>query len=73
MGVFKYEKDQQGIVTVTMDMTGPVNAINAEYRGAMDETLIRLEVEKGLSGVVFASAKKVFFCRSRSQRISGDK
>tara|TARA_B110000503_G_scaffold46636_1_gene76126 strand:- start:4560 stop:6695 length:2136 start_codon:yes stop_codon:yes gene_type:complete len=61
MGVFKYEKDQQGIVTVTMDMTGPVNAINAEYRGAMDETLIRLEVEKGLSGVVFASAKKVFF------------
>ncbi|MDA0796572.1 MAG: 3-hydroxyacyl-CoA dehydrogenase NAD-binding domain-containing protein [Proteobacteria bacterium] len=61
MGVFKYEKDQQGIVTVTMDMTGPVNAINAEYRGAMDETLIRLEVEKGLSGVVFTSAKKVFF------------
>ena len=61
MGVFKYEKDQQGIVTVTMDMTGPVNAINAEYRGTMDETLIRLEVEKGLSGVVFASAKKVFF------------
>jgi 3-hydroxyacyl-CoA dehydrogenase / enoyl-CoA hydratase / 3-hydroxybutyryl-CoA epimerase len=47
MGVFKYEKDQQGIVTVTMDMTGPVNAINAEYRGTMDETLIRLEVEKG--------------------------
>jgi len=61
MGVFKYQKDEQGIVTVTMDMTGPVNAINAEYKGAMDETLIRLEAEKGLSGVVFASAKKVFF------------
>lgn len=61
MGVFKYEKDEQGIVTVTMDMTGPVNAINVEYKGAMDETLIRLEAEEGLSGVVFASAKKVFF------------
>jgi len=34
MSVFKYEKDEQGIVTVTMDMTGPVNAINAEYTGA---------------------------------------
>ena len=61
MGVFKYEKDEQGIVTVTMDMTGPVNAINDEYSEAMDETVIRLEAEEGLSGVVFASAKKVFF------------
>jgi 3-hydroxyacyl-CoA dehydrogenase/enoyl-CoA hydratase/3-hydroxybutyryl-CoA epimerase len=61
MGVFKYEKDEQGIVTVTMDMTGPVNAINAEYSDAMDETVVRLEAETGLTGVVFASAKKVFF------------
>ena len=61
MGVFKYEKDQQGIVTVTMDMTGPVNAINAEYNDAMDETVVRLEAETGLTGVIFASAKKVFF------------
>jgi 3-hydroxyacyl-CoA dehydrogenase/enoyl-CoA hydratase/3-hydroxybutyryl-CoA epimerase len=61
MSVFKYEKDEQGIVTVTMDMTGPVNAINAEYTGAMDQTVGRLEAEEGLSGVVFASAKKVFF------------
>ena len=61
MSVFKYEKDEQGIVTVTMDMTGPVNAINAEYTGAMDQTVDRLEAEEGLSGVVFASAKKVFF------------
>ena len=61
MCVFKYDKDEQGIVTVTMDMTGPVNAINVEYNEAMDETVRRLEAEEGLSGVVFASAKKVFF------------
>jgi len=61
MGVFNYEKDNQGIVTVTMDMTGPVNAINAEYNDAMDETVQRLESEEGLTGVIFASAKKVFF------------
>ena len=61
MSVFQYEKDADGIVIVTMDMTGPVNAINAEYNEAMEETVSRLESEKDLSGVVFASAKKVFF------------
>lgn len=61
MSVFNYEKDADGIVTITMDMTGPVNAMNAEYRVAMDATLAQLEAESGLSGVVIASAKKVFF------------
>ena len=61
MSVFKYEKDADGIVTVTMDMTGPVNAMNEEYRVAMQETVDRLEREEGLKGVVIASAKKVFF------------
>lgn len=61
MSVFKYEKDADGIVVVTMDMTGPVNAMNAEYHEAMTETLAKLHAEEGLSGVVIASAKKVFF------------
>ena len=61
MSVFKYEKDADGIVTVTMDMNGPVNAMNEEYRQAMTETVARLEQEQGLTGVVLASAKKVFF------------
>ncbi|TXS92836.1 3-hydroxyacyl-CoA dehydrogenase [Parahaliea maris] len=61
MSVFKYEKDADGIVTVTMDMTGPVNSMNEEYRVAMGETLEKLESEEGLTGVVLASAKKVFF------------
>jgi 3-hydroxyacyl-CoA dehydrogenase/enoyl-CoA hydratase/3-hydroxybutyryl-CoA epimerase len=61
MSVFHYDKDDAGIVTVTMDMTGPVNAMNAEYQAAMTETVERLEAETDLRGVVFASAKKVFF------------
>jgi 3-hydroxyacyl-CoA dehydrogenase/enoyl-CoA hydratase/3-hydroxybutyryl-CoA epimerase len=61
MSVFEYEKDADGIVTVTMNMTGPVNAMNGEYREAMDNTLARLEKEAGLKGVVFASAKDTFF------------
>ena len=61
MSVFQYEKDADGIVTVTMDMTGPVNSMNEEYEQAMGETIDRLEAEEGLAGVVIASAKKVFF------------
>ena len=61
MSVFKYEQDADGIVTVTMDMTGPVNAMNAEYRTAMAATVEKLEQQDGLTGVVLASAKSVFF------------
>ncbi|AMO67262.1 3-hydroxyacyl-CoA dehydrogenase NAD-binding domain-containing protein [Zhongshania aliphaticivorans] len=61
MSVFKYEKDADGIVTVTMDQTGPVNAMNTEYQLAMAETVARIEQEAALSGVIFASAKKTFF------------
>ena len=61
MSVFNYEQDQDGIVTITMDMTGPVNAMNAEYRSAMTEAIEKLEQQEGLTGVVLASAKKVFF------------
>ena len=61
MSVFNYEKDADGIVTVTMDMTGPVNSMNEEYDVAMSETLAKLEADDDLTGVVLASAKKVFF------------
>ena len=61
MSVFDYKKDEDGIVTITMDMTGPVNAVNDEYNKVMAETVDRLEAEDGLRGVIFASAKKTFF------------
>ncbi len=58
---FHYDKDGDGIVTVTMDMDGPVNAMNAQFRSALAETLDRLENESGLAGVIIASAKPTFF------------
>ena len=61
MSDFKYEKDADGIVTVTMDMAGPVNAMSAKFNPLMKETIDRLEKEDDLTGVVFASAKKTFF------------
>ena len=58
---FAYEKDSDGIVTLTMDMDGPVNAMNQAFTPLFAEAVERLEGEDGLSGVVLASAKKTFF------------
>ena len=59
---FIYEKNDEKIVTITMDMTGPVNAMNEEFIDLMDETVERLEREKDdISGVIITSAKKTFF------------
>ncbi|MBY6189911.1 enoyl-CoA hydratase/isomerase family protein [Microbulbifer agarilyticus] len=58
---FVYQKDADGIVTITMDMDGPVNAMNEQYRQAMAVIPQKLESEEGLTGVVFASAKSTFF------------
>ena len=59
---FTYDKDADGIVTVTMDMQGQgANTMGAKYLPAMEGTLARLQAEPGLTGVVFTSAKKTFF------------
>ncbi len=61
MSGFNYEKDADGIVTVTMDMAGPVNSMSAEFNPLWKEMIDKLEKEDGLTGVVIASAKKTFF------------
>lgn len=59
---FIYEKDADGIVTVTMDMQGQsANTMNERYVPGMDAVLAKLRAEPDLTGVVFASAKKTFF------------
>lgn len=61
MSGFDYEKDAEGVVTVTMDLIGPVNAMTGEYREEMGRTVGRLEKEEGLRGVIIVSAKSTFF------------
>jgi 3-hydroxyacyl-CoA dehydrogenase/enoyl-CoA hydratase/3-hydroxybutyryl-CoA epimerase len=62
MSDFKYEKDADGIVTITMDMQGQgANTMNAAYLPAMSGVIEKLHAEQDLKGVVFASAKKTFF------------
>lgn len=59
---FQYEKNTDGIVTVTMDMAGQsANTMNENFVPAFDKTLDRLRAEDNLKGVVFTSAKKTFF------------
>ncbi|HEX6343881.1 3-hydroxyacyl-CoA dehydrogenase NAD-binding domain-containing protein [Umezawaea sp.] len=57
-----YEKDAGGVVTLTMDMSGSANVMNAEYQEAMGVAVDRLEAERDeITGVVLTSAKKTFF------------
>jgi 3-hydroxyacyl-CoA dehydrogenase/enoyl-CoA hydratase/3-hydroxybutyryl-CoA epimerase len=59
----RYEKGQDNIVVLTMDMPGQsANTMNAVYREAMGQIVERLEAEKdSIAGVIITSAKKTFF------------
>ena len=58
----RYEKDADGIVTITLDMQGQsANTMNERYLPAMDWAMAKLRAEDGLIGVIYASAKKTFF------------
>ncbi|WP_440900696.1 3-hydroxyacyl-CoA dehydrogenase NAD-binding domain-containing protein [Actinosynnema sp.] len=58
----RYERDAEGVVTLTMDMSGSANVMNAEYQEAMGAAVDRLEAERDeITGVVLTSAKKTFF------------
>lgn len=62
MSEYHYEKDADGIVTLTFDASGQsANTMNARWQEAMKEAIARLQSEAGLTGVVLASAKKTFF------------
>ncbi|MDR8364408.1 3-hydroxyacyl-CoA dehydrogenase NAD-binding domain-containing protein [Pseudomonas sp. JL3] len=59
----RYEKGQDQIVVLTIDMPGQsANTMNAVYREAMATCVARLVAEKdAIAGVIITSAKKTFF------------
>jgi 3-hydroxyacyl-CoA dehydrogenase/enoyl-CoA hydratase/3-hydroxybutyryl-CoA epimerase len=63
MSPIRYEKDADQIVTLTFDSPGsPVNTMSNAWQAAFQETIKRLEAEKGsIPGVILASAKSTFF------------
>ena len=50
MGEFRYDNDD-GIVTITMDMDGPVNSMNDAFWGLYSGAMDRIEATEGLKGV----------------------
>ena len=57
----KYDKDDQDIVTLTMDMPGrSANVINEAFGEAFAAALQKLEQEEHLTGVIITSAKRFF-------------
>ncbi|XID74424.1 3-hydroxyacyl-CoA dehydrogenase NAD-binding domain-containing protein [Alkanindiges sp. WGS2144] len=62
MSAIKYQKDQDNIVTLTLDSTGQsANTMNAEFRDSIADVATKLKNESDLAGVIVTSAKKTFF------------
>jgi len=59
----QWDKDADGIVTLTLDdPTGSANVMNQHYKASMHNAVQRLAEEKdSITGVVIASGKKTFF------------
>jgi 3-hydroxyacyl-CoA dehydrogenase / enoyl-CoA hydratase / 3-hydroxybutyryl-CoA epimerase len=59
----QWDKDADGIVTLTLDdPTGSANVMNEHYQESMHNAVERLVAEQdSITGVVIASAKKTFF------------
>ncbi|MCA9995981.1 MAG: enoyl-CoA hydratase/isomerase family protein, partial [Anaerolineales bacterium] len=56
-----YEQDEQGIVTLTMDMNGrSANVLNEQFFAALEETLHKLAIDGSVMGVILTSGKKLF-------------
>jgi len=63
MSAIRYEKDQDNIVTLTLDMPNQsANTMNGDFRQAFGETIQRLQAEiDTIKGIILTSAKKTFF------------
>ena len=59
----QWDKDADGIVTLTLDdPTGSANVMNEHYQQSMEKAVERLVAEAdSITGVVITSAKKTFF------------
>ncbi|MGQ0699259.1 MAG: 3-hydroxyacyl-CoA dehydrogenase NAD-binding domain-containing protein [Panacagrimonas sp.] len=56
-----FEKDSDGIVTLTLDMPGrSMNVLNAELTTPFSEALAKIESDTSIKGVILTSGKKEF-------------
>ncbi len=70
---FRYEKDGQNIVTLTLDMPGrAANVLNDEFGVGFQAALAQLAAETDLAGVILTSAKKTFLAGADLEMIVGE-
>lgn len=69
----RYERDAEGIVTLTLDdPTASANTMNDLYLTSMEQVVDRLYAEQGdVTGVIIASAKKTFFAGGNLNNMAG--
>jgi len=59
--IYRYEKDADNIVTITIDMPGrPVNTMNDAFQDGLLAVIDRVEQEQALTGVILTSGKDSF-------------
>lgn len=62
MSAIHFNKSSDAIITLTFDSPNQsANTMNAEFRQALNELVLRLKTEKNIKGIIFRSAKKTFF------------
>jgi 3-hydroxyacyl-CoA dehydrogenase/enoyl-CoA hydratase/3-hydroxybutyryl-CoA epimerase len=65
-----YKKENDGIVTLMMDMPGrSANVINEEFGKGFEAALQQLQQDEGVTGVILASAKKTFLAGADLERM----
>ena len=56
-----YQKDEQGIVTLTIDMPNrSANVLNQVFYTAFTEVMDRIRQDESVTGVIWTSGKKLF-------------
>lgn len=62
MSAIHYQKNADNIVILTFDSPNQsANTMNADFRDALAQVVQKLQADKQVAGIIFASAKKTFF------------
>ncbi|TXH05245.1 MAG: 3-hydroxyacyl-CoA dehydrogenase [Nevskiaceae bacterium] len=66
----KFEKDHDGIVTLTLDMPGrSMNVLNDELTQPFSEAIAKIEADASVKGVIITSGKKEFLAGADIEKV----
>ena len=68
----KYEQDDQGVVTLTIDVPGrPMNVLTPEFMSDLEAAIDRFSADDSVKGVVITSAKSSFIAGADLKELVG--